>query len=152
MGVVKQRILEGSGGSMHVTVFYGVLEPNTGRLSYVNAGHNPPYLLSPRKGKPIDRLKATGTPLGVTENNYFQQKVVKLALADTLLLYTDGIVEARSQVGGYFGEQRLLASARSVPPGAARDMEEAVFAAVNKFLSGAPVEDDMALVVVTRSA
>ena len=150
MGVVNQRILEGSGGSMHVTAFYGVLEPDTGRLSYVNAGHNPPYLLTTRKGKPFDKLKATGTPLGVTENNYFQQKVIRLAREDTLLLYTDGIVEARSPLGGYFGEQRLLASARSVPPGAARDVQEAVFAAVYQFLAGASVEDDMALMVVAR--
>ena len=151
MGVVNQRILEDTGGSMHVTAFYGVLEPAAGRLRYVNAGHNPPYLLSNRKGKPFDRLKATGTPLGVMENNYFQQKVIKLAAGDTLLLYTDGIVEARNPLGSYFGDQRLLATARSAGLGSARDLQEAIFSAVVKFSAGAPVGDDMALLVLTRS-
>ncbi len=152
MGVVNERILADTGGSMHVTAFYGVLEPSTGRLSYVNAGHNPPYLLSSRKGKPFDRLRATGTPLGVTGKNYLQQKVIKLAPADRLLLYTDGIIEARNPLGSYFGDQRLLAIARSSGSGSAREMQEAVFSEVYKFLGGASVEDDMALMIVSRTA
>lgn len=151
MGIVNERILADTGGSMHVTAFYGVLEPSTGRLRYVNAGHNPPYLLSARKGKPFDRLKATGTPLGVTGKNYLQQKMIKLAPADTLLLYTDGITEARNPTGGYFGDQRLLASARASAARSARDLQEAILAEVYGFLAGSAVGDDMALMVVTRS-
>ncbi|UCH61353.1 MAG: SpoIIE family protein phosphatase [Anaerolineales bacterium] len=150
MGVVNERIQADTGGSMHVTAFYGVLEPDTGRLSYVNAGHNPPYVLSSRKGKPFDRLKATGTPLGVSEKNYLQQKVIKLSPVDMLLLYTDGIVEARNPAGSYFGDQRLFATARSSGSRSAREVQEAVFAEVYKFLGGASVEDDMALMVVSR--
>ena len=64
LSLVNERILSDTRNGMFVTAFYGVLEPDTGRLRYVNAGHNPPYLLSGQKGKPVDQLRPRERLLG----------------------------------------------------------------------------------------
>ena len=86
ISTVNERIISDTGGSSFVTAFLGVLEPNTGRLRYVNAGHVPPLLLSVLKGKNIDRLRRTGMALGVLKETSWQQKLVKFAPGDYMLL------------------------------------------------------------------
>jgi phosphoserine phosphatase RsbU/P len=91
---VNKRILSDTRGGIFVTAFYAVLDPEIGRLRYVNAGHSPPMLLSSLKGKPLDRLERTGIPLGVMESSVWGQKIARLASGDLLLLYTGSITEA----------------------------------------------------------
>jgi sigma-B regulation protein RsbU (phosphoserine phosphatase) len=93
---------------MYFSVFYGVLDPLTGRLSYANAGH--PYAFRiPRFGDP-ERLEATAPPLGLAAAGSIQRRQVPWSIDhDLLVLWTDGLVEARNEAGVPFGEQRLLA-------------------------------------------
>jgi sigma-B regulation protein RsbU (phosphoserine phosphatase) len=92
---------------MHFSVFYGVLDPLTGRLSYANAGH--PYAFRvPRFGDP-ERLDATAPPLGLATAGSIQRRQVPWSIDhDLLVLWTDGLVDARNADGEPFGEQRLL--------------------------------------------
>jgi sigma-B regulation protein RsbU (phosphoserine phosphatase) len=94
---------------MYFSVFYGVLDPLTGRLSYANAGH--PYAFRvPRFGDP-ERLEATAPPLGLATAGSIQRRQVPWSIDhDLLVLWTDGLVEARNAAGEPYGEQRLLAS------------------------------------------
>jgi sigma-B regulation protein RsbU (phosphoserine phosphatase) len=151
MDVVNDRILSDTRGSMFVTAFYGVLEPHTGRIRYVNAGHPPAYLLSTLKGKPVDRLRPTGMALGVMENSHWQQKIARFASQDVLLLYTDGVTEAQNANGQFFGDMRLQEVLRQSRSGcSAHDIQEAVLSAVSAFVGNAPGQDDIALIVIKR--
>lgn len=152
MSTVNERILSDTRGSLFVTAFYGILEPDIGRLRYVNAGHNPPIMLSSLKSKRMDRLSRTGMPLGISQDASWQQKVVKFAPGDTLVLYTDGITEAQNHMGTMFGDQRLLDVIRTHLGRPAQDIQEAVLRSVQNFTGGAPRDDDIALVVLARKA
>ena len=152
MSAVNRRILSDTHGNMFVTAFYGVLEPKIGRLRYVNAGHNPPFLISSQKGKPVDKLHGTGMALGVLESAVWSQKIIRFAPGDFLLLYTDGITEARNRRGEYFGDDRLLRTIRFKLGSSAQEIREAVLDEVRGFLGDEPRQDDIALMVLAREA
>ncbi len=152
MSSVNERILSDTRGSLFVTAFYGILEADIGRLRYVNAGHNPPFFMSSLKSKSLDRLTRTGIPLGISQDSTWQQKVVKFSPGDALVLYTDGITEARNQQGEFFGEQRLLNVLRASIGLPAQKIQQALLDEVMRFSAGAPKDDDIALIVLARRA
>lgn len=92
------------------TLFFGVLDPATGRVAYINCGHNPPVLLH-ADGMSQSQLEHTGPAVGVVPDCVFALGYTRLAPGDTLLVYTDGVTEARSPTGEFFGEERLLQAA-----------------------------------------
>jgi sigma-B regulation protein RsbU (phosphoserine phosphatase) len=130
---------------MYFSVFYGVLDPLGGRLSYANAGH--PYAFRvPRFGEP-ERLDATAPPLGLATAGSIQRKQVPWSVGtDLLVLWTDGLVDARNEAGEAFGESRLLAQvcARRTEP--AEAIVTAVLAEAEAF--GAVPMDDRTLLVL----
>ena len=151
MRVANRRILMDSDASLFVTVFYGVLDLRTGTLTYCNAGHNPPLVLSAGRAGPVHKLKGTGIPLGIFEGETWGQGSVQLAPGDLLLLYTDGITDAENGEGEFFGEERLLEVAQTHSlDGSAQGLQDAVLAAVHGYVGGAPQFDDIALMVVAR--
>jgi anti-sigma regulatory factor (Ser/Thr protein kinase) len=87
-----------------VTCFYGVLDPESGRLVYANAGHDPPC---ERHDSRVDELRARGMPLGLMPGMLYEQKETVLAAGDNLLFYSDGLVEAHDPKGEMFGFPRL---------------------------------------------
>ena len=147
---VIERILTDTRGSIFVTAFYAVLEPEIGRLRFVNAGHGPPMLLSSLKGKPVDRLGRTGIPLGVMESAVWGQKIARLTSGDLLLLYTDGVTEAQDRYGDFFGEGRLMDALRAQRDRPVSQVLDGVIAALNRFTGDTPRQDDRALVVLAR--
>lgn len=150
LSTANHRILMDTAADRFVTVFYSVLNPATGELAYCNAGHNPPLLISAQGGSAAHRLTRTGLPLGIFEDQVWERGIAQLASGDALLLYTDGITDAQNMTGDFFGEGRLLESARAKAGGSARDIRDAVVARVDGFTDGAPQLDDIALLVVTR--
>ena len=150
IGLVNERILSDTRNGMFVTAFYGVLEPDTGRIRYVNAGHNPPYLVSGQKGKPVDKLGTTGMALGVDENARWGQKLARLVPGDVLALYTDGVTETQDRAGRFYGEGRLLEVVRRLRGKPAKTILDAVLADVKRFSGGAPQADDVTMIVVCR--
>lgn len=150
LSYINRRLLSDTHGAMFVTAFYGVLDPENGRLRYVNAGHNPPFLLSGQKGKPVDQLRGTGMALGVMEEASWQQKIVKFSPGDILLLYTDGVTEAENLFGNFYGEQRILEVLRSRRDQTAQAIQNALLEDVHKFIGKAPKTDDIAIMVVAR--
>jgi anti-sigma regulatory factor (Ser/Thr protein kinase) len=89
---------------MFVTCLYALLDPQSGRLRYANAGHDLPYR---RHGDGVDELRATGMPLGLMPGMTYEEKEVTLALGDTVLFHSDGLVEAHNAAGDMFGFPRL---------------------------------------------
>jgi DNA-binding NarL/FixJ family response regulator len=147
---VNERILSDTRSEMFVTAFYAILEPETGRMRYVNAGHNPPYLISSQKGKPFDRLRATGMALGVMEGTVWNQKIVKFIPGDVLLLYTDGVTEAQDKSGRFYGERRLQEVLRSLGSRPAQEILEAVLDDLKRFTGGMQQQDDVTMIVIRR--
>jgi sigma-B regulation protein RsbU (phosphoserine phosphatase) len=88
------------------TIFFGVLDPATGKLVYINGGHNPPLLTQPGNTEPL-KLELTGPAVGVIPDCNYRLGQTVIEKGETLLLYTDGVTEARSSDGSFFGERRM---------------------------------------------
>ncbi len=125
-----------------VTFFYGVLDTNS--LAYVNAGHCAPILI--RANGTVERLETGGAVLGVFSEWSYEEGRVALAPGDRLLLYTDGITEAPNAALEEFGEDRLIALARTTGPA---NLSSRTLDAVEQF-TGGRAADDATLLVVTR--
>ena len=104
--VANERLCEGNEANMFVTCWIGVLDESSGVLRYVNAGHNPPYLL--RADGSTEQLGSiSGMFLGGMEGIRYRTFSMRLAPGDLLFLYTDGVTEANNVMGEMFGESRL---------------------------------------------
>jgi sigma-B regulation protein RsbU (phosphoserine phosphatase) len=127
-----------------ITCFYALLDTQNRKLSYTNAGHCPPMLI--RDGTCI-RMKEGGPVLGVfPDRNYFQGDV-ELQRGDCLLLFTDGVTEARSASGGEFGDERLRELLTGGHGLRAADLRDRIMSAVAEFSDGV-INDDATLMVV----
>jgi len=147
---VHRRLLSDTRTRQFVTVFYGVLDPESGTLTYSNAGHNPPYLFSAQDG--FQELDNTGPPLGLRMfvNMSWEQQVVQLAPGDALLLYSDGVTEAEDEQRDFFEEERLIAVGQACRDRSAQEIQQAVLTAVDEFVDEAPQADDITLMVLVR--
>lgn len=92
---------------VYVTLFVGILDPQPQTLRYVNAGHNPQFVL--RASGEIDRLQGTGMPVGLFAGHGYQERCIQLEDDDLLFFYTDGLVEAENEAREMFGAERLEA-------------------------------------------
>ena len=131
-----------------VTVFYGILDTATHQLSYSNAGHDIPYLLS-AVAEP-NRLKVGGIPLSMLEQFPFEEETVTIQPGDMLVMCSDGIAEAMDPHQVQFGEERLSSLLGSVRLLSAAEVIERIIADVKTHAGSAPQADDMTIVVVKR--
>jgi phosphoserine phosphatase RsbU/P len=127
-----------------VTFFYCVYDATTRRLTYTNAGHNPPLLV---RSNGTIRLARGGPVLGVFPQSRFDSGEVELEDGDRLVLFTDGITEARSASGGEFGEERLERIVAASPQVSARALSDRILSAARTF-RGEAFEDDATLIVI----
>lgn len=132
---------------MFATLFFGILDPNTGRLRYVNGGHEPPLVL--RGGRVINQLKATGLAVGAMAGAPFHAADATLEPGDCLVLYTDGVTDAADADGAPFSRARLTALAAESSLAAHEVVARVVTALERHVGSGAP-SDDVTLLVVFR--
>jgi len=130
--------------SRFVTLMYGTLEPD-GRLTYCNAGHNPPLVFG-RSG--VKRLEVGGPIVGLFEGARFEEETITLAPADILVVFSDGVSEALSAGGDEYGEERIIAVASKHAGAAPADLVQALFADVRAFSKGAPQSDDITAMVL----
>jgi phosphoserine phosphatase RsbU/P len=136
-------------GGLFVSLFYGQLQPATGLLTYVNAGHNLPLLYQHATGL-VTSLKRTGMPLGVDTEAAYAQQTLQLLPGDILLLYTDGVTDALNAHEEEFGLQRLQLALHNRPAGSAAEVIGAVEQSLNTFTEGVAPFDDVTLVVAKR--
>jgi len=146
MNYVNRLLCNESVSCMFVTVFYGILNTLTGELDYVNAGHNPPYLLS---GSGIRKLEMTGgTILGCMEDFTFRSGKFHLKPGERLFLFTDGVTEAFNKSDEAFGEEKLEGYLNQCPGHPLQDVVKNVFQEVNTFSAGMPQSDDITVLTV----
>jgi len=135
---------------MFVTLFLGVIDPATKRLTYARAGHNPTVFRRPAVETKL--LRAGGIGLGLNSGKIFDQtlkvETVQLAANDKLFFYSDGITEAMNPKNEEYGEERLMSLAEQLDSTGANESRDVVLEDVKEFLASNQPQDDQTLVVV----
>ena len=136
-----------SNSNMFATAFFGLLDPSDGTLLYINAGRESPLLIS--NGIVKQRLDPTGPAVGMLPDMEFNLKRVPLNPGDALVLYTDGVTDARNAKDELFSEERLIATAVNSSSSAHAHLENIV-SAVDAHIAGREQYDDITLLAVHR--
>lgn len=136
-------------GRKYVTFFYGRYTPSTGVLRYVNAGHNPPFVVDDGR---ITTLASTGKPIGLLPGSRYESATITVPPGATLVLYTDGLNEAANTRDEELGNTRLAALVHRESQGELASMPVRVLDAITAFEAGAPATDDKTIVVVRRTS
>jgi sigma-B regulation protein RsbU (phosphoserine phosphatase) len=141
---INHALIARSVDARFATVFL-IVVAESGRAVYCNAGHNPPLLFS---GGDVRLLETGGTIVGVFGEAVYEQESLQLQPGDTLVLYSDGICEARDAADEEFGEARLRAAAAAALGQGPAAVLAGILAAVRGFTGGAPQADDITVVVM----
>lgn len=144
---VNKLLCEENEAAFFVTLFYGVLEICTGKVTYANAGHPPPYLLSP--SQQLTALDPTGgLILGVFDEAQYEEAEINLRSGEGLLLFTDGVTEAMNEARGFYGDDRLFSVLRGVSGMAATPLVKHVVTDVETFTGATQRHDDITLLAL----
>jgi serine phosphatase RsbU (regulator of sigma subunit) len=130
----------------YLTLFLAVLDSSSLKLRYVNAGHNPQFLL--HNDGSVEQLQSTGRPLGLLAGGGFEEKSLRLKDADFLFFYTDGLVEAQNQAGEEFGMTRLEALLLDERSGGIDNMLADVEKAVRLYRGEIEADDDATMMLL----
>ncbi len=176
LAAVNQRLLADTDAGLFVTVFYGILDPVAGTLTYCNAGHHPPYIVVPPAdrvtlddfslddvsparagsvggaghGVDVTALAGRGLALGVLGEPRWGYSTVELPAGGLLLVYTDGVVDALSPNGERFGVEQMLDVVRSLIGRPASEVQARLLAELQQFMGHQPQFDDVTLLAVRR--
>jgi serine phosphatase RsbU (regulator of sigma subunit) len=147
---LNEMILSDARSDLFVTVYFADLSP-VGRVTYANAGHNPPLVIRAATGE-IEYLRPHGMALGVLPEVTLSDQQIKLEDGDVLVLYTDGVTDALDARGHEFGLERLERALVNHHRKSAEGIVAAIQQAVNEFVGDEPPFDDLTLVVAKRMA
>lgn len=145
---VNRQVLQASAANRYATLFYGQYDPLCRRLSYVNAGHNPPIVLRNSDGSyDVLRLEIGGPVIGLWPHHY-ETGFFSLEVGDLVVLFTDGVSESMNAGSEEWGEERLIGCAKTSHGLPALEAMSRILASAEAFAAGAPQHDDMTLVVL----
>jgi sigma-B regulation protein RsbU (phosphoserine phosphatase) len=149
---VNRHLLPLNQAEQFVTAFYGVLDLPSGALRYARAGHEVPLLVDPAVGGAARLPRTTGQPLAIFDEPVLDEGVVALPHGGTLLIFSDGVPDAREPGGDLFGSSRLAraAAAEAAVSGSAQAFCSRLLELVISFQGGAPQHDDITLVAIRR--
>lgn len=145
---INRHVVESSAANKFITLTVAELEPDSAELRFINAGHNPGLLV--RAGGSVERLEASGMPVGMMPKTRYREARLTLEPGDLLCLYSDGITEAVNPEDEEFGAGRLVACLREHRSEPLADVAAAVDAAVAEFVRGEPQADDETVVLLRR--
>ncbi|HEY3579278.1 MAG TPA: SpoIIE family protein phosphatase [Pyrinomonadaceae bacterium] len=150
ISAVNRYLADNIPANRFVTLFYAELDPVTGALSFLNAGHNPPLIV--HSAGTVEQLASGGLPLGIKPDAEYREGRTQLQPGDVLVIYSDGVTEAVSPTGEEFGATRLYeVVARNVNASAA-GIRDRIESSLTKFSQGTSAADDITLVIVKRQA
>lgn len=147
---VNRYLTESIPPNRFVTLFYAELNPELGRLTFLNAGHNPPLIV--HAGGTMEQLASGGLPLGIMADAEFREGRTQLHPGDVLVIYSDGVSEAVNPTGEEFGPTRLYEVVARNLDASASGIRDRIESALTKFCQGTPAADDITLVIVKRTA
>jgi phosphoserine phosphatase RsbU/P len=144
-------VQEFTGGNHYVTLFLALLDSESPRVHYINAGHNPPLLL--HSGGSFEQLEAGGTVVGLIPNVRYTRAQTEFHPGDLLVLYTDGIVETCNPAGDMFGLEGIQQCLESAAPDdRPEEILARILAGVHEFAAGEPAPDDQTIIVIGPTA
>ena len=144
MAHINRTLIRRAIQSRFVTVMYGVLDTD-GRLTYSNAGHNPPILIG-RNG--VRRLETGGLILGLFPHATYEEETLQLEEGDTLVVFSDGVTESLNAAGEEFGEERLLPCVHEHRECPTDVLLDRILATVRTFAASAAQNDDVTALVL----
>jgi sigma-B regulation protein RsbU (phosphoserine phosphatase) len=137
-----------TGANSYATFFYAQLDLPSRRLRYVNAGHNPPYLVRRvESGVEITELSVGGTVLGLFPDVEYEEGDIELRPGDLLVAFTDGVTEARSPGGEELGEERLQDFLRGAVEASTEEIASTLADRIREWIAGAEQHDDVTFVI-----
>jgi sigma-B regulation protein RsbU (phosphoserine phosphatase) len=149
IGAVNRYLADNTPANRFVTLFYAELDPATGALSFINAGHNPPLIAHGSDGT-LEQLGAGGLPLGILPDYDYREGRTQLRPGDVLVVYSDGVTETQNPAGEEFGTARLHEVVGQNLGLTASGIRDKIEASLSAFAQGTPAVDDITLVIVKR--
>jgi phosphoserine phosphatase RsbU/P len=150
ISAVNRYLADNIPSNRFVTLFYAELNPRTGTLSFLNAGHNPPLIV--HEAGTVEQLSSGGLPLGIKPDAIFREGRTQLQPGDVLVIYSDGVSEAGNPQGEEFGVKRLSDVVMRNIESSAAGIRDRIESALTKFAEGTAAADDITLVIVKRQA
>lgn len=145
---VNQHLIQDTHADLFVSVFYGIWEPEIGRLQYANAGHNPPLLFTPRQRGEL--LREHGMVLGVQSPCIYKTRTVEIEKEQLLVLYTDGVTDALDENEEFFGIQRLESLVLGLSNWQAQFVADQIEDRVLRFTGRRDLYDDLTTIALHR--
>jgi sigma-B regulation protein RsbU (phosphoserine phosphatase) len=145
----NRLLYQSTSSEKFATLFYGLLDPVGHTLTFCNAGHESPFILT--GGELMRRLTTGGTVLSIVEDFPFEEEATPILAGDLLVIYSDGITEAMNERGEQFGERRLAAIIREHHDASAAGLMDEILAATRLHSRGLQQTDDMTLIVLKRT-
>lgn len=145
----NNQLFKNTDPTKFATLFYGILDPTANILEYANGGHDAPLLFREKGTKP-EPLDATGLLLGMMENVDYQTSSITFHPGDTLLLYTDGITEAKNPEGQQFGLDRLCSLVKNNRTESPQSIAELILSEVKSHATDTAQSDDITLMLIQR--
>jgi serine phosphatase RsbU (regulator of sigma subunit) len=134
--------------AMFATLFFGILDPDSGSLSYINGGHEPLYIVDAAGGVK-ERLSVTGPAVGIEPKIEFRIQQTHMQAGDILFGYTDGVPEASASSGAFFTMERLV-SMLEVPAATATELLDRIAGSIQEHIGEADQFDDITLLAIRR--
>lgn len=150
ISAVNRYLADNIPANRFVTLFYAELDPASGALSFLNAGHNPPLIV--HAAGTVEQLASGGLPLGIKRNAEYREGRTQMQMGDILVIYSDGVTEAASPSGEEFGATRLYEVVSRNIDASAAGVRDRIESALTKFSQGTQAADDITLVIVKRQA
>ena len=150
ISAVNKYLADNIPSNRFITLFYAELDPLTGSVSFINAGHNPPLIV--HAAGTVENLSAGGLPLGIKPDADYREGRASLQHSDVLVIYSDGVSEAQSPAGEEFGAERLYQVVANNLSASAAGIRDRIESALTKWAQGTPAADDITLVIVKRQA
>jgi serine phosphatase RsbU (regulator of sigma subunit) len=148
-GVNRYACSNSQGGNRFTTAFLAELDPATGNVAYVNAGHNVPVLR--KNSGAMERLEAGGIPVGIFAETPYQVGTTRLERGDWLVIFTDGVVEAVNQEDEEYGEAELIRLVDRESGAAPADLLRSLLAELDRFVGNTPQHDDITCLLLKRT-
>ena len=144
---MNRALADTNEANMFVTIFCGIFDLDTGEMTYSNAGHNPPLLLSSR-GEVTMMTPDPNLPIGLFKDFGYTGGKITVQAGTTLLLYTDGLTEAENPDSQLYGEQRLIQALKAQKGKSAQDIILGVYADAQAHVQNAVQSDDMTIMAI----
>ena len=146
MNKLNNHLVKNSSARNFTSLFYGILDCSSGKFEYANAGHNFPIVIN--ESKPFELLKTTGPALGLVNDFDYSTQTISIIKDARILFYTDGITETMNDIGGQFGEGRLIELMVQNNSAGITELIQKIESEVEEFQSGNFINDDKTLMAV----